>query len=70
MLNYLRALVARFHQRGRGWFLPPAADPYAGVRVPRPHPPDGRSSAVAVEEPRPDTFVNAHGGAARGPHRP
>ena len=70
MLNYLRALVARLRHRGPGWFLPPADDPHAGVRVPRPHRPDGRTSAVAVEEPQPDTFVKAHGGAARGPHLP
>ncbi len=63
MLEYLKALVARFLQRGPDWLGPPPRDPYAGVRVPRRRGPGGRSSAVAVAEPPPESSVRADAGA-------
>ena len=56
MFSALKRLAARLFGR-----LPPASgpfeDPYAGVREPRRRGPSGRSSAVAVDEPRPDQVV-------------
>jgi len=42
----------------------PSEDPYAAVRQPRRPGPTGRSSAVALEEPRPPRRVHAVGAAA------
>lgn len=67
MLEFLKALAARFLQRGPDWLVPPSADPYAGVRVPRRRGPGGRSSAVAVDEPPPESSVRAHAGAVHDP---
>jgi hypothetical protein len=52
MLEYLKALAARFTRRDFGP-LPPDApgDPYADVREPRRGGPGGRSTAIAVAEP-------------------
>jgi hypothetical protein len=69
MIAYLRALASRFARRGLGRFFPPTEDPEAGVRVPRSHGPGGRGSAIAVAEPREETFVRAQGRVARGGDR-
>lgn len=66
MFAYLRALASRLVRRGLDPFLPPTEDPHAGVRVPRNHGPGGRSSAIAVAEPREETFVRAQGRVERG----
>jgi len=68
MLDYLRALASRVFGRRFDTFLPPAEDPYAGVRVPRGRGPGGRSSAVAVEEPREPAHTRAHGADRRLPN--
>jgi hypothetical protein len=60
MIAYLKALASKFARRGPGTFLPPG-DPDIGVRQPLKRGPGGRSSAVAVEEPPPPTFVRAAG---------
>ena len=55
MLERLAAMLRRWR--------PPSAEPDldrdAGVRVPRPGAPSGRTSAISVAEPEPDTVVNA-----------
>jgi hypothetical protein len=60
MFRALRQIFAQLLER---WPGPDAApeDPYAGVRHPRRRGPAGRSSAVAVEEPEPDSRVDALG---------
>jgi len=50
MLRWLKALAARVMGR-QPPFDHPLDDPYAGVRMPRPHGPSGRSSSVSVPEP-------------------
>jgi hypothetical protein len=55
MLERLTAMLRRWR--------PPNVDPDldrdAGVRVPRPGAPSGRTSAVAVDEPAPDAVITA-----------
>ena len=65
MIAYLRALASRLVRRGLGPSLPPTEDPHAGVRVPRHGGPGGRRSAIAVAEPREETFVLAQGRVER-----
>jgi hypothetical protein len=59
MFGYLRQLAARLRGGGFGPLFPPTDDPDAAVREPRRRDPGGRSSAVAVEEPREDALVDA-----------
>jgi hypothetical protein len=58
MFQWLKALVARV----RGRYPPfdrPLDDPYAGVRDPRPHSPQGRRSGAALAEPEPGDVAHA-----------
>jgi hypothetical protein len=58
MIAYLKALAARL--AGRVFDrLPPPDELELGVRVPRKTGPGGRSSAIAVAEPRDVTMVRA-----------
>jgi hypothetical protein len=54
VLSSLHALLA-----GRDW--EPPSDPVTPVREPVPRHPNDRSSAVAVAEPKPESFVQATG---------
>jgi hypothetical protein len=54
MLSSLQTLLA-----SRDW--EPPSDPVTPVREPVPRHPGGRSSAVAVAEPKPEAFVQATG---------
>lgn len=66
MLEYLKALAHRVLRNGlRGLPPLPPDDPYVGVREPRRRGPGGRSSAVAVEEPREERSVRAYGSDRR-----
>ena len=60
MFRALRRVFAQLLER---WPGPDDAseDPYVGVRHPRGRGPAGRSSAVAVDEPEPDSRVDALG---------
>lgn len=57
MFRFVRRMIARLLNRLSG----PPPDPYAPVRVPRGRTPGGRSSAVAVEEPKTSNLVRAVG---------
>ena len=60
MLAWLKALAARAMGR-QPPFDPSLDDPFAGVRMPRPHGPSGRSSSVSVPEPESHDAVHAVG---------
>ena len=62
MMIDLKAFAAHLLERWRGSVPPPFEDPEIGVREPRKRGPGGRSSAVAVDEPKEDVHVRAHGG--------
>jgi len=60
MLAYLKALAARLRRRiSDVW--PPTEDPTVGVREPRRRSPGGRTSGVALAEPREPSNVHAVG---------
>lgn len=69
MLHFIRQMIAALRQRpnlisslmnGYGPPAPPE-DPFAAVREPNRRNPGGRSSAVAVAEPEPETGIRAVG---------
>ena len=70
MMEYLKALAARVRERWLNAPPPPLEDPpLTGVREPRPRRPDGRSAAVAIDEPRESPVVQARGDIGRPPAR-
>jgi hypothetical protein len=60
MFAYLKSLAARLMRRGTDAIFPPQ-EPAVGVREPRRRGPGGRTSGVALAEPREPSNVHAVG---------
>jgi hypothetical protein len=58
MFAYLRGLAARLLNKPE-WLDGLPEDPSVFVREPRRRNPNGRNSAIALDEPEPESFVEA-----------